>query len=356
MKRENETLEAKLREIDPLGEGEPGQGDRGPKAEELLAAILASDPGPQPRPRRARSRSGRRILVPVALAAMAILAVAVGLPGGGGDRAGLPALERAAAAAAAERPPLDLPYLYAKTRGAFVNTAVAGGQSWSTYNSEVTEEWIAEDGSGRRRRVQAPPRFVGPSDREAWEAAGRPNFLAHGFEGSAEAHSAPPGTFDDRLAYGGDPLAEIPTDPTELSQWLRDRVTDPKTGAGAGNGFPLSVKTLSLVAEILRNPLASPGLRAALYEAEAQMPGIEYLGPASDEIGRHGVAVGARSANSGAPTLYSLIFDPKTSQVLATEQTQLRPPPALPEQKAPLVISSEVFVRSGTTDSLRARP
>lgn len=68
---------------------------------------------------------------------------------------------------------------------------------------------------------------------------------------------------------------------------------------------------MALIAELLQNPFAPPDLRAALYEAEALVPGIENLGPARDLLGRKGIAVGARSANSGAPTVYSLIVDPR---------------------------------------------
>jgi hypothetical protein len=53
---------------------------------------------------------------------------------------------------------------------------------------------------------------------------------------------------------------------------LTRRVEDPSLGGGA---FPASVKTLDLAAEILQNPLAGPQLRAALYDAEGMIPGVE---------------------------------------------------------------------------------
>ncbi len=239
-----------------------------------------------------------------------------------------------------------------KTRENTFDTSVYGGQVWSVYHNDTTEEWIAKDGSGRRRTVTAPPRFVSPKDRKAWEAAGRPNFEVHGFNGYTEDQSVPPGTFDDHV-YAGSRLSEIPTNPTELSKWLVDRVTDPKAGAGAGNGFPVSVRTLTLATDILNDPLASPELRAALYEAEGQIPGIEYLGKATDEIGRQGVAVGATSANSGRLTLYSMVFDPNTSQVLATEE---RPLEAAPGETTPRPPGTKLFLSSGTTSSLTSTP
>jgi hypothetical protein len=332
-----------VRELD-LGAGE----------EELLSAILAEPRAaiaeaatPRPSIRLAR----RPALVAAAVALLALTALVVGLPGGGdGSRGGLVVLDRVAAAAAEQPVPgVALPYGYLKTRGTYVDTTVYGGEAWSNYHSEVAETWVAPDGSGRRRTASFVPGFVSPADREAWVRAGRPQFLAHGWGRHVGTESFAPGTLTGDHSLGVD-LSTLPTDPEELSRWLIDRVTDP--AVGAGNGFPLPVKTLTLVAELLQNPFAPPDLRAALYEAEALVPGIENLGPARDLLGRKGIAVGASSANSGAPTVYSLIVDPETSAVLATEQKQLRAPSALPELDEPLVVSSTAYLDSKRTASI----
>jgi hypothetical protein len=55
-----------------------------------------------------------------------------------------------------------------------------------------------------------------------------------------------------------------------------------------------------------------PALRAALYRMIERLPGIEDLGPATDGLGRHGVAVGL--VTQGARS--ELIFDPATSAAL----------------------------------------
>ncbi|HSS43393.1 MAG TPA: CU044_5270 family protein [Solirubrobacterales bacterium] len=316
--------------------------------DELLAAILA-EPRPEPlRPKRP-ARIRRRPLLVAAAAVLAVLtALVVGLPGGGdeGRPGGLAVLDQVAAAAAEQPPPgAALPYGYLKTRGNYANTTSYGGESWSVYHSEIVETWAAPDGSGLRRTVSFDRGFVSPADREAWVRAGRPPFLAHGWGRHVGTETFGPGTFAGKDSLGAD-LATLPTDPEELSRWLIDRAGE------TGNGFPLSVKTLTLVAELLQNPFAPPELRASLYEAEALVPGIEDLGPARDLLGREGIAVGARSANSGAPTLYSLIVDPDTSAVLATEEKQLRAPAALPELDEPLVVSSTAYLESRRTASI----
>lgn len=354
MKMRNERLEKGLTSIDPLGGEDLHQLASESGAEELLAAILASSRDDTSKPKRiARRRSTLRarrsrlaIAVPVATAALVVSIV--GIPGGQNGPATLPALAKAAEAAAAQPPPnADLPYVYTKTQDIYTDTSVAGGQSWSVYAPSTQERWIAKDGSGRIRRVWEAPKWVSPKDKEAWEAAGSIKFTD--WSARTEEEDVPAGHFGQ--LFGGTKLSELPTDPTELAAWLEDRVTNPKANAGAGNGFSAAVRTLTLTSEILGDPLASPELRAALYEAEGLVPGIESFGKATDAIGRHGFAIGAESANSGAR--YTLIFDPETSQVLATEQTRLNPR-THPGQTLPT--EGTMFLDSGMTSSLTKKP
>jgi hypothetical protein len=344
-------VERELARANPVSERGVRELDLGTGEEELLAAILAEPRAAtaEPETPRPSTRVARRpALVAAAIAILALTALVVGLPGGGddGSRGGLAVLDRVAAAAAEQPPPAAaLPYGYLKTRGTYVDTTVYGGEAWSNYHSEVAETWVAPDGSARRRTAAFVPGFVSPADREAWERAGKPTFLAHGWGQHVGTESFAPGSFAANDAFGAN-LSDLPTDPEELSQWLLDRT------ATSSNGFPLSVRTLTLVAELLQNPFAPPDLRASLYEAEALVPGIEALGPARDLLGRKGIAVGARSANSGAPTVYSLIVDPDTGAVLATEEKQLHAPSALPELDEPLVVSSTAYLESKRTASI----
>ena len=106
-----------------------------------------------------------------------------------------------------------------------------------------------------------------------------------------------------------------------------------------------------MIGEVLRDPAAAPELRAALYEAATKISGIEYLGEAADPIGRHGAAVGVTSTYSGGRTLYSLIYDPQTSEVLATETTALEPV-SFADAEAPLVTSATIYLSSRAISSL----
>jgi len=360
MRSQKALLDKALHAADPLAGREEAAVPE--SAERLLASILAADPGDGvPRKKRGAHPSPfamrrRRYLVAAPLAAILVAILIAGLPAGSEDgRSTLPVLARVAQAAAAQAPfDSDLPYLYLKTQSTYTDTAVANGGSWSVHMPTTQEEWIAKDGSGRVRTISGPPSWVGSADREAWEAAGRIPFLAHGWRRHVSEESVPPGHFHN-AAPDGTPLSELPTDATALSAWLEHVVHDPEAGAGAGNGFSAAVRTLTVAAEILNDPLASPQLRAALYEAEGLIPGVEDLGRVTDEAGRRGIAVGAESANSGAPTVYSLAFDPETSKVLATRQTILEAPAALPSEGYPRT-ESTLYLESGATRSLRRKP
>jgi hypothetical protein len=336
--------------VNPVDEGQIRHLDLEQGEEELLAAILA-EPRPRPVPSRNPVRHGRRLVLAVVVVLLALAALVVGLPGGeeGEPRAGLAVLDRVAAAAAEQPVGPALPNGYLKTQGIYVNSANYGGESWAWYQSETAETWAAPDGSGSRRSVSRVLGFVTAADREAWQRAGKPVFLAHGWGKHVSTESFGPGTFDGSDSLGTD-VSSLPTDPEELSRRLIDRSNAPPR-----NGFPPAVRVLTLVADLLQNPFVSSDLRSSLYEAVARVPGIEYLGATRDQLGRRGIAVGARSANSGAPTVYSLIVDPDTSEVLATEQEQLQAPAALPQLDQPLVISSTAYLESRRTASIPGR-
>jgi len=82
----------------------------------------------------------------------------------------------------------------------------------------------------------------------------------------------------------------------------------------------------TLVADALRDtdgaaPDSSLALRVALYEVAARIPGAELVGPATDRVGRHGVAVAY--VDSKIHERHELIFDPKTSALLGEEYVEL---------------------------------
>jgi hypothetical protein len=341
MTRTIDHLNRELERLDPVGPGELEGALESDHATGLLEQILSLEVDPADRPRRGddRPRSRRRLGLPklafaaVPAAAAAVAVLFIGLPGGGGSGDRLAgALDQVAAAAASQPQSAARPYTYIKTREMAVDETAADRRSWAVHQSTTREEWVAANGSGRLRTVSGPSRFIGPGDRAEWEAAGRPTFLALGFDGHTEH----------RWLAAGMPsrsVAELPRDPAALALRLR---AEAKAEPGE---LTLAAATLQRLAEDLVDPAASPAVRRDLYEAAERVPGIEYLGERTDSAGRTGIAVGVAGSYAGRPALYSLIFDPGTSRVLATESTALGSPVAA-GAGAPKVLRATDYLES----------
>lgn len=355
MKKKNENLMRELRRLDPVKPGDlDGAGDSADTAE-LIERILSVDPEsaaqarqaddrlrrPERDPRGGRWRLGQPKLAfgAFAVVAAAILVVLIGLPGGGGGDNRLAGALDSAASVAASRPgaAASQPYTYLKTQEVSVKTTDVDQRSWRVDQSTTREEWVTRDGSGRLRIVAGPSRFVGSGDRAEWEGAGRPNFLLLGFGRRTENR-----WLADGMLRGG--VQELPTDPAALAARLGEE-------AKADHGeLPVPAATLQLIAEDLRNPVASPELRRALYRATKRVPGISYLGEETDPEGRTGVAVGIAGSDPSGPALYSLIFDPDTAEVLATETTS--PATTGSAGEGPTLLRATVYLESRAVGSM----
>lgn len=268
------------------------------RARDALRARMGAEEAPQ----AARWREPRRHPWRwVGVAAACVAAAAVGgsflLNGSPArpDTAAAAALHKAAATARRQPspPPLALgEYLYVKSEGVQLSMSEATGiRTRSTF---VREVWMGEQ--GRVHSTSGEPQFVTPKDRETWIAAGRPDI------GGA-------GTMDEPLDKYV-PL-DLSTDPDELLARIK---ADAK---GQGNG--LYTEMFVLVGDALRETAASPAQRAALYEVAARIPGVELVGNVTDSAGRPGIAVAMTDTTSHMRQV--LTFDPKTSQLLAEEQT-----------------------------------
>jgi hypothetical protein len=60
--------------------------------------------------------------------------------------------------------------------------------------------------------------------------------------------------------------------------------------------------------------------RAALLQLLGHAPGVMVLGAVHDRLGRPGLALATDSSRSGLPTRYVLVIDPKTGNVIDSEQ------------------------------------
>lgn len=322
-----------LAQANPVDAGTLADADQSPRAEETLARILAT-------PQRAPQKAPRRRWV-VALAAAALLAGALVpatlLPDErlGASEAAARELLRAATVAQRQRPVVLAPgsYAYTKSQSFDVMEIVASDdRGFSAVVPRTRETWIGADGSGRLRETTREPIFLGPGDRAAWQAAGSPPFGK--------------GTSDRRFAAGGlhlPDLASLATDPDALHEQIREQAEE--------TDVPTNVEMLVVIGDLLRETAAPPTLRAALYRVAARIEGIELIGRVTDRAGRPGIAVGITSDYTGARERKILVFDPRTSALLAERRVLLERVPWL-DADPPVVIGDTLYLASGAVDTL----
>jgi hypothetical protein len=245
-------------------------------------------------------------------------------------------LEDAALAAAARPAPVVAAgeYLYVKRSVTERRTGVISDGSWTAFVPQVVEAWIAPDGSGRVLVTTGEPRFLTPRDRETWEAAGSPSL-----RGPVATRTYGPGELADP------DLTDLPTDADELLRVLQAR---PRRA-----GVPDAATVFVLASDLLRQPLAPPDLRAALYQVIARLPGIDVLGPTTDPIGRQGVAVGITTRESGTLERWVLIFNAETSAVLAEQRLLLETDRSV---DTPVPLRSNVELARATVSAIGRRP
>jgi len=307
------------------------------RKEQLVSQIQADA---QRTRRSLRRRSWRVALV----AAAAVAAVAVGvtalLPAGesGAPSAAAAAVLLHAARTAADQPTTPPPtagqFVYTKSESLFANTTVSKQQTINYFQTQTREAWIGPDGSGRIRETDSPPRFVTSSDRAAWLAAGKPPLTGNL-------------TSDETYAAGGLfylDLSKLPSDPTELRQLIDKRTVE--------GGPPGDAETFTIIGDLLRETYAPPAVRSALYTIAAQLPGVQLIGAAHDQIGRPGTAIAYVSNGLS----HELIFDPQTSALLG-EQTVVDDPAQLnTTAPAGTVLDWTAYLSSGVVDSSTATP
>lgn len=285
------------------------------------------DPARRGHPARAgRWRLTRRsVLAGAAVAAAAVAAAIVvpaTLPGhspGAAPSAAAVAVLTDAADVARSQPsgePLgDGQYLYLKidhgnTGGGVYpldgpHTAGSAGPGSDGLTRFVKQLWIAADGSGRQL-----VRTLGPQPR------------------TLDAHE-PAGTFTNAVVYTGN----LPLNPDALNRAIGQRFEGGHSDTGA---------TFQFAGTFLQAD-ATPRLRAALYRMIATLPGVVSLGPMTDTLGRHGIAVGIKVAGDRQ---MQLIFDPHTSAVLQMQET---------DSHGQLVLY-DTYVSSGIVDSTTTSP
>jgi hypothetical protein len=335
---------------------EDADGDPGARAaawRALEARFELASPPPSARP----ARLPRRGLLALLAGATALAAVVAGflvLSSGPAAEPAAAEILHATANIAADSPAV-LPgpgqFLYTKasalefegwTRGQGpsygATTALPG--AFAALVPTERESWISPEGAGRSREVLGTPQFFSSAEQHRWQQAGAP--LPSPFEPSSRRPhvgdggrvlESRRGVLDVELPtqkgfgpnFGFPGLADLPTEPEALRLAVqnRERAAILNEHGGKPAGEPLDTEeTVGELWSILSQPDAAPPLRAAAFDAMAELPGIELERDAVDLVGRAGYAISYFDMH-GLRNEY--IFDPETSMVLGRRTVLLDP-------------------------------
>jgi hypothetical protein len=214
--------------------------------------------------------------------------------------------------------------------------------------------WTAPDGRTRVRETLERVEFLSSADQRRWESAGSPPPFAYDpaeHEVRRDSSGRPVKEFASRSWRGRNvfanlpKLAKLPTDPEALRTAIE--------GLPAGSA-PSPVRsrrgsaTAERLLEILGEPLTSTDLRAAALDALAELPGIGVAPSVADVAGRRGTALTwVRDRGFGR----RIVFDPRTSAVLADAEMVFGPP-STGEYDVPAgtVFRETAYLRSGIVD------
>jgi hypothetical protein len=358
-------------------------------------AVARSHP-PASSPRR-RGLFERRRRVLAFAGAIAVAAVVAGALVLGSGPTAQPASaaeilhEAAGAAAASEAPGTLVPgpgqFLFRKERrlsvagwlspvpgpDADTPTATTGGTMHGpdAYNAVVpttVEEWVADDGSGRLREALGPLQFWSPAEEAGWRGAGSPppppfnpeyrQLYPEAFRHLREANSH---VLDfEQQGFGASfhfsDTSKLPTGPKTLRRAV-------EANAIEVGGFNLlypkakhldAEQTKEELINVLFEGAPAPRLQAAIFNALAEVPGVEVVA-ATDSLGRDGDAI-KFAVEDGVRREY--LFDPETSNLLANRGVLVDPAASRSYKELPAgtTIGERDFIASGVVDSTGETP
>ncbi len=227
----------------------------------------------------------------------------------------------------------------------------------------LKEVWTAPDGTTRERETLGRVDFLSSVDQERWEEAGSPPPFAYdpnehdvGRDGSGRAvKEYASKSFRGRHEFTYmSRLSRLPTEPEALRLAVENRRGGSSSVDPSPANSPRGGATVERLLEILSEPIASPALRAAAFNALAEIPDIGLERDVTDAAGRRGDAISwVRERGFGR----RFIFDPKTGKVLA-EVEMIFGPTATDEYGAPACTPYREtdYLQSGIVDSTRGVP
>lgn len=255
--------------------------------------------------------------------------------------------------------------------GAYAITGVPANEYFSW--------WGVKSGMGEAfydRNLPARP--VTAADAAAWRRAGSPSTFRvwagdHYDTATTTAtawqpdHSNPHGGGISVGGMSAHDLQNLPTDPASLTTMFLSPAALRKAGTArdAGPGAKVAV-----VAGLLSAAPLPPQVRAGLIRALTAQPGVSAIGPATDPMGRRGIALAAADQATtvtgqwGGPAADQgtyrwrevIILDPATGALLAQEEALTTPGGPYAQRQPGFVIYYQAIRSAGWTNAKPASP
>lgn len=281
-------------------------------------------------PHRARRRlaiGGLSTIGAAALAGALVMTDIVGLTGwrGSADPAAAAALSEASAAAIAATDPVLAPGQFLEVRTRAENIAHVDLGEGTTPFAISTDDTLyrpadpADDWVWVRGPQTVAQTFGAASAATAAEWT-QMMTEENSFE-TGDLLRAPAGTFYGGAAGAGyDDLTALPRDPYRLLNYIYR--------ATLGAGPSPDTEALVFIADRLRIGNVPADLRAAMYQAAAMIPGVEFLDDQVTLDGRTGVAIGREEQAWGSRV--EIIVDPKTGTFIGEREILVKDQDGLP--------------------------
>lgn len=230
----------------------------------------------------------------------------------------------------------------------------------------LKEVWTARDGTTRERETLGRVEFLSDADQRRWQDAGSPPPFAYDpaeHEVQRDSSGRLVKDFESRSWRGSREffyvhrLAKLPTEPEALRLVLENRPAPGQPRVQVIDPSPADSlrgrSTIERLMSILSEPITSPALRAAAFNALAEIPGIELEQDVTDVAGRRGDAIWFAERGFGR----QFIFDPHTSKILAQAEMIFNAKAAdYPEIPDDTVFREIAYLQSGIVDSTRETP
>jgi hypothetical protein len=226
----------------------------------------------------------------------------------------------------------------------------------------LKEVWTSPDGKTRERETLGRVAFLSGTDQRRWEEAGSPPPFAYDPEEHHVGRDSSGRAVKEYAskAFRGrhefiymSRLSRLPTEPEALRLAVENRNGGSSPVDPSPADSPRGGATVERLLNILSEPITSPALRAAAFNALAEIPGIGFERDVADVAGRRGDAISwVRDRGFGR----QFIFDPRTSEILAESEmifnAKAAEYPGVPDGTA---FRETAYLQSGIVDSTHER-